>query len=146
MCPSGRGFSTSHDELKSTMAGRSEAELRAILEAPPGEYTADAIEASREELSSRGLSSAIAHVSLVHEAVAPDVRKKTRVLGKWDLVVCAALSVLGLASNRSAALWTNGAKSIPFLIGQFVGILVIWTLLKGGFLFVKGLIKSFSKG
>jgi len=142
MCPSLRGYSPSPDELKNAMANRSETELRAILEANPSEYTIEAYEAARVEWTNRGLTLDPEPVCMASEVSIPSVQRKTRVLGRNDIIGCAIFSVLVLASNRNSTLGTSGAEWGSLLIGYFVGILVLWALLKGGFLFVRNFIRG----
>jgi hypothetical protein len=126
------------------MALRSETELRAILGDFQGEYTTEAIEAAREEYLNRGLILDPGLVNVAGEAAASGAGKRVRFLGKWDLIVCAILSILGLASNRNPTLLTSSEAWVPYLIGRFVGILALWALLKGTFLFIRNFIRGLS--
>ena len=60
--------------------------------------------------------------------------KGPRLLGKWDYIVCALLTVLtGLGGHTLL----EGLGGIEYGVGRFIGILVIWALLKMAFLWVK---------
>jgi hypothetical protein len=60
--------------------------------------------------------------------------KGPRLLGKWDYIVCAFLALMvGLGDHTLFA----GAAGIEYCIGRFIGMLVLWGIIKMVFLWVK---------
>jgi hypothetical protein len=60
--------------------------------------------------------------------------KGPRLLGKWDYIGCAILALLaGLGDHTLLA----GAAGIEYSIGRFVGVLVLWAIIKMVILWTK---------
>jgi hypothetical protein len=61
--------------------------------------------------------------------------KGPRLLGKWDYLGCAFFALLAGLGDHTLLL---GAAGIEYAVGRFIGILVIWALLKMLFLKITG--------
>ena len=65
---------------------------------------------------------------------APKETTGPRLLGKWDYIGCAIVALLAALGNH---VLSAGLAGIEYMIGQFIGVLVLWALLKMVFLWVK---------
>jgi hypothetical protein len=67
--------------------------------------------------------------------------KKSRILGKWDWIVCAILSFLSTAGRpHSLGLSQAPAEWIAQWIGAFAAILLIWIIVKSLTLWIRRLL------
>jgi len=64
----------------------------------------------------------------------PTTGKGTRLLGKWDYSICALLTIVAGLGDHTLLMGTAG---IEYALGRFIGILLIWTVIKMVFLWIR---------